>query len=191
MEVLADVAARLGRPAEARQWKQQSNQLLEHMLQRFWQDGEFVAIHVADGRPIHSRSLLLYMPVILGTRLPASVQTKLLADLRKRASESSFGVASEPKSSPLYEADGYWRGPIWAPSTMILTAGLDEIGEHTLSDALRERFCIMAQKSGMAENFDAQTGDALRDPAYTWTSSVFLVFAHELTERTATPQRTR
>jgi putative isomerase len=191
MEVLADVAARLGRPAEARQWKQQSNQLLEHMLQRFWQDGEFVAIHVADGRPIHSRSLLLYMPVILGTRLPASVQAKLLADLRKRASESSFGVASEPKSSPLYEADGYWRGPIWAPSTMILTAGLDEIGEHTLSDALRERFCIMAQKSGMAENFDAQTGDALRDPAYTWTSSVFLVFAHELTERRATPPRTR
>jgi putative isomerase len=74
---------------------------------------------------------------------------------------------------------------------MIITAGLDEMGEHTLSDALKERFCIMAQKSGMGENFEAQTGDALRDPAYTWTSSVFLVFAHELTERTATPQRTR
>ena len=51
--------------------------------------------------------------------------------------------------------------------------------------------CIMAQKSGMGENFDAQTGDALRDPAYTWTSSVFLVFAHELTGRGATPERTR
>jgi glycogen debranching enzyme len=131
------------------------------------------------------------MPIILGARLPASVQAKLIADLRKRASESSFGLASEPKSSPLYEADGYWRGPIWAPSTMILTAALDEMGENTLSDALKERFCIMAQKSGMAENFDAQTGDALRDPAYTWTSSVFLVFAHDLAERRATPQRTR
>jgi hypothetical protein len=65
------------------------------------------------------------------------------------------------------------------------------MGEHTLSNALKERFCIMAQKSGMAENFDAKTGDALRDPAYTWTSIVFLVFAHELTERIATPQRTR
>ena len=49
----------------------------------------------------------------------------------------------------------------------------------------------MAQKSGMAENFDAETGDALRDPDYTWTSSVFLVFAHDLTDRTAIPQRTR
>jgi glycogen debranching enzyme len=132
MEALADVAARLGRPAEARQWKQQSNQLLERMVQRFWRDDVFVAIHVTDGRPIHSQSLLLDMPIILGTRLPTSVQAKLIADLRKRASESSFGLASEPENSPLYAADGYWRGPIWAPSTMIIMAGLDEMGEHTL-----------------------------------------------------------
>jgi glycogen debranching enzyme len=109
MEVLADVAARLGRPAEARQWKQQSNRLLERMLQRFWRDGDFVAIHVIDGRPIRSQSLLLDMRIILGTRLPASVQAKLIADLRKRASESSFGLASELENSPLYAADGYWR----------------------------------------------------------------------------------
>jgi putative isomerase len=191
MEVLADVAARLGRPAEARQWKQQSNQLLERMLQRFWRDGAFVAIHVTDGRPIHSQSLLLDIPIILGTRLPASVQAKLIADIRKRASESSLGLASEPESSPLYTADGYWRGPVWAPSTMIITEGLDEMGEHTLSDSLKERFCRMAQKSGMAENFDAETGDGLRDPAYTWTSSVFLVFAHELAEHGAASERMR
>ena len=189
MEVLADVAARLGRPAETRQWKQQSNQLLERMLQRFWRDGAFVAIHVTDGRPIRSQSLLLDMPIILGTRLPAAVQAKLMADLRKRASESSFGLASEPENSPFYTGDGYWRGPIWAPSTMIITAGLDEMGEHTLSDSLKERFCRMAQKSGMAENFDARTGDGLRDPAYTWTSSVFLLFAHELAEPRAASQR--
>jgi glycogen debranching enzyme len=114
MRVLADVAARLGRPAEERQWKQQSDQLLERMLQRFWRDGEFVAIHATDGRPIRSQRLLLDMPIILGTRLPAAVQAQLIADLRKRASESSFGLASEPKSSPLYKADGYWRGAIWA-----------------------------------------------------------------------------
>jgi glycogen debranching enzyme len=128
MEVLADVAARLGRPAEARQWRQQSNQFLERMLQQFWRDGKFVAIHVTDGRTIRSQSLLLYMPLILGSRLPVSVQNKLVANLRKRASESSFGLASEPESSPFYKSDGYWRGPIWAPSTMIIATALDEMG---------------------------------------------------------------
>jgi hypothetical protein len=114
------------------------------MLQRLWQNGDFVAIHVTDGRIIRSRSLLLYMPVILGTRLPASVQTMLLANLRKRASESSFGLASEPESSPLYVSDGYWRGPVWAPSTMIIATALDEMGEHTFSDSLKMRFCMTA-----------------------------------------------
>lgn len=32
----------------------------------------------------------------------------------------------------------------------------------------------------MAENFDAKTEAALRDPAYTWTSSVYLIFAARL-----------
>jgi putative isomerase len=40
----------------------------------------------------------------------------------------------------------------------------------------------MAQRSGMSENYDAQTGAFLRDPAYTWTSSVYLPFAHKLWE---------
>jgi hypothetical protein len=38
----------------------------------------------------------------------------------------------------------------------------------------------MAQESGMYENFNAITGEGLRDPAYTWTSSVYLIFAHQL-----------
>ena len=37
----------------------------------------------------------------------------------------------------------------------------------------------VAFRSGMAENYDAITGDGLRDRAYTWTSSVFLILAHE------------
>ena len=35
----------------------------------------------------------------------------------------------------------------------------------------------MAEKSGFAENFDALTGEGLRDRAYTWTSSVWLILA--------------
>jgi putative isomerase len=66
---------------------------------------------------------------------------------------------------------------------MIVADGLDDIGEHELADSLRESFCQIAQKSGMAENFDAQTGVGLRDPSYTWTSSVYLIFANMLTDR--------
>jgi len=33
------------------------------------------------------------------------------------------------------------------------------------------------ERSGFAENFDALTGDGLRDRAYTWTASVYLLLA--------------
>ena len=77
------------------------------------------------------------------------------------------------------DPDGNWRGPIWAPSTMILAEGLDAAGEAALARNVREQFCVMAQKSVMSENFNAVSGDGLCDPAYTWTSSVYLIFAHQ------------
>ena len=63
---------------------------------------------------------------------------------------------------------------------MLITSGLDEIGERTFSNELKERFCQMAQRNGMTENFDAESGVGLRDPAYTRTSSVYLLIAHDL-----------
>jgi len=59
---------------------------------------------------------------------------------------------------------------------------LDGVGEKDFARDLRTRFCRLVSKSGMAENFDPITGANLRDPAYTWTSSVFLIFAHQLLE---------
>jgi glycogen debranching enzyme len=64
---------------------------------------------------------------------------------------------------------------------MIAFAGLTEIGETKLARTIAQRFCRLCAKSGFAENFDALTGAPLRDTAYTWTSSVFLILANELT----------
>jgi putative isomerase len=190
MDTLSEIANHLGKTAEAQQWKQRSDALLQKLLQRFWTGHEFVSFSITDRHPIHSESLLLLMPVVLGHRLPPSVQTRLIEDLCSRLRLSPFGLPSEPPSSPLYQPDGYWRGPIWAPATMIVAEGLDDMGEHTLADTLRKKFCLMAQRSGMAENFDARTGAALRDPAYTWTSSVYLIFAAQLAHTLQPSRRT-
>lgn len=180
MDALGHIATRLGRPREARRWRERADEFFARMMRRFWNGRSFVAFDALDGKEISSRSLLLVMPLVLGGRLPTDVRQALVADIKARAAQSPFGLPSEPPDSPLYESDGYWRGPIWTPTTMILADALDQIGEHSFADTLREKFCRMAQESGLAENFDALHGQALRDPAYTWTSSVYLLFAHEL-----------
>ena len=184
MDTLAQVAQILGKEAEASEWHTKSNRLLDATIKRFWKGDRFVAFHESDGSQIESESLQLSMPLILGNRLPKEIQAQIAANLSKPDRYlTEHGLASESVKSKYYTADGYWRGPIWAPTTMILAESLDEVGQHQFADTLREKFCRMAQTEGMSENYDALTGKALRDPAYTWTSSVYLIFAHELFAR--------
>jgi putative isomerase len=186
MDTLADVAGQLGKEAEKQKWQSRSNELLKKMLATLWKEDHFISIRASDGGEIDSQSLLPYLPIILGNRLPLDVRTQLVKGLTEQGRFiTPHGFASEALSSKYYTADGYWRGPIWAPTTMLLVEGLDSVGETSLAKKLREEFCQMVQQSGMYENFDAMTGEGLRDPAYTWTSSVYLIFAHQLlTSRT-------
>lgn len=183
MDALSKIAHTLGKEKEASAWTTRADALEAKMLAKFWKGNHFVAYQAADGKEIDSESLQLYLPILLGKRLPAVVREKLIAGLMKPGGfRTANGFATEPLDSPYYQADGYWRGPIWAPTEMILAEGLDANGEHGLATKLRADFCRMAQRSGMAENYNAVTGEALRDPAYTWTSSVYLIFAHQLWE---------
>ena len=119
------------------------------------------------------------LPLILGNRLPEDIRRKGIATLKSNKFMTSNGFATESPASSLYEDDGCWRGPIWAPSTFIIIDGLTECGEKEFATVMVERFCDMMSKSGCAENFDALTGEGLRDLAYTWTASVMFVLAHE------------
>jgi len=181
MDVLADVARKLGKENEAREWKRRADDLLNRLLAHSWRDDHFVAPHSGDHKTLDSQSLLLYLPIVLGRRLPEPVQSKLVAGLKEEGRFlTEYGLATESLQSPYYQPDGYWLGPIWAPSTMIVAEGLEAVGEKALARELKLKFCRLVAKSGIAENFNAITGAGLRDQAYTWTSSVFLIFAHEL-----------
>ncbi len=129
---------------------------------------------------IESQSLLPYVSIVLGKRLPVDVRRYLVSALATPGKFlTHFGLATESIDSPYYESDGYWRGPIWAPATMLIVEGLCQAGEETLSKDIARRFCKMAATSGMAENFDALSGKGLQDRAFTWTSSVYMILAHE------------
>ena len=181
MDTLATIAEKLGKKGEATQWHKRSDTLLEQMLARFWKDDHFVAIRTQDDSVVESESLLLYIPIVLGNKLPPEVRRHLVEGLTRQGRfRTAQGFATEAIHSPIYTPDGYWRGPIWAPSSMLIADGLDSMGQKQLAHDLRVDFCDMAQKSGMSENYDAQSGAGLRDPAYTWTSSVYLLFAHKL-----------
>lgn len=185
MDVLAGLAGSLGMQSEAADWKRRADALFGLLMRELWVGDHFVARLASDGSVVESQSLIPWMPILLGERLPVEVRACLKRGIEGHLTE--WGLATERVDSPLYKRDGYWQGPIWAPSTLIAVHGLDRAGYPELADEIAERFCRLCRKSGFAENYDAITGDTLCDPAYTWTASVYLLLAARL----AAPDRAR
>ena len=179
MDVLADLTDRLGREKEAADWKDRSDALLKRLLDNMFIDCLPVVVRSESHEVVPNESLLPYISIVLGEKLPEPVRNRMTEVLRSGKFRSANGFATESLQSPDYRSDGYWRGPIWAPSTMLLADGLTRCGETELVRDIAARFADLVTDSGFAENFDAVTGEGLRDRSYTWTASAFLAMSHE------------
>ncbi|MEU0038733.1 MULTISPECIES: MGH1-like glycoside hydrolase domain-containing protein [unclassified Streptomyces] len=174
---LAALARELDRPDEASRWVGAAEEIQAALLDQLWTGERFVARSAGTGETWSSASLLDLLPIALGEHLPAEV-TSALAD-RIKAHLTPYGLATELTTSPHYRADGYWRGPIWAPATVLIEDGLRRAGHLRLADDISARFRALCETRGFAENFDALTGSGLRDRAYTWTASSYLLLARD------------
>ncbi|WP_329334117.1 trehalase family glycosidase [Streptomyces sp. NBC_01352] len=180
---LAELASELGWPKKARRWTRTAAATQAAMLDQLWTGDRFVTRGVGSGDTWSSAGLLDLMPIVLGEHLPDGV-SGVLAD-RLEAHLTAYGLATELPTSPHYRSDGYWRGPIWAPATVLVEDGLRRAGHHRLADDVSARFRALCETNGFAENFDALTGTGLRDRAYTWTAGSYLLLAEAHATRTS------
>lgn len=170
-------------PARAAAWRAKAEALQKLLIDQLWTGETFRARLAADPeRVLPDRNLIQFMPLLLGSRLPRAMADKLLARLAEGGFVTDWGPATESPKSPFYEDDGYWRGPIWAPTTVLLWDGLRRQGEMELARSIAEKFCSLAAKNGMAENFDARSGRGLRDRAFAWTSAAYILLAASLSQ---------
>ncbi len=177
MDYLSKMAKRLGRVEESREWQENANKLQEIMIDELWSGEKFLHKKTITGEyNENSICALSYMPLVLGKRLPEKISKKMVQNLKKDLI-TDYGIATESPKSDFFREDGYWRGPIWAPESYLIISGLDKMGEKELARELALKFCELCKNGSFAENFNAVTGQALVDPAYTWTSSTYLAFA--------------
>ena len=177
LEVLAGLARELGLGDLAGERGDQAAEMRRALLSTLWDGRQFRARGLASGELRSSDSLLDLMPIVLGDSLPADVRAALILGLRAHLEPA--GLATERTSSPLYQADGYWRGPVWAPSTVLVADGLRRAGDSVLANQVAASYRWACEQSGFAENFDAITGHGQRDRAYTWTASGYLILAKD------------
>lgn len=173
--ILADLAYEAGDRGAAQDWQAVADELQAALLEELWDGNRFTGYLPMAEKVVAAQSLVTLMPLVLGQSLPVEVRAALLTQLDDCLTE--FGPATEMPTSEFYQADGYWRGPIWGPSTLLIVHGLMASGEIKRSREVALRFLRLCEMSGFAENFDALTGAPLRDLNYTWTASAFLELA--------------
>ena len=177
LDCLAELAEQLQKSSEAAHWLAQAQDLYTALIDELWTGERFIARLAADGTEVSGRSLIYCMPIVLGKRLPKNIAQRLVAQLETFLTD--YGLATEHPDSEYYIADGYWRGPIWPSSSYLIASGLQRCGYIELANRIAERFCRLCAEHGFAETFDAMTGAGLRDRSFSWTASVFLLFAEQ------------
>lgn len=180
MDVLRHLAEQLGLSSESAQWAQQMQRTLTAMVRELFPEELPVVRDAETYRIIPHDSLLPYMSLLAGEYLPASCRDRMVAVLQGPAFWTPYGYATEKPASPAFEENGYWRGAVWAPVMYLLYDALSQAGALSAAQKTAEAYCRAVLRGGPAENHSALTGEGLRDPAYTWSSSVFLMFVRKL-----------
>lgn len=177
LEELAHIAPIVGRAGEAGHWLEQADRISAAMQLHCWNGTRWQGIQAGCHEPAKKGDCLLpWLAGIAGHRFSKAQQQSVIDAIGSKGRFlTPYGVATEAVNSPLYESDGYWRGPIWGPSTIMAVDACRACGDHELAAEIARRFCSMAPAFGFAENHDALTGHGLRDPAYTWTAAAWLM----------------
>lgn len=181
MNTLARISRKLNDEETAKYWDTEAKAMLDRLIEHSWNGNRFVAkVSISHEHEENPTSLLSLMPLVLGDMLPKDISDKLVAVLEKDFLTEN-GLATEMPSSKHYNPDGYWRGPIWAPSTYLIVDGLNKGGYTELAKEIAKRYCDMSclKAKGNYENFDALTGKGWRAPGYTWSASVYMILRSE------------
>lgn len=164
MEALAQMANRLGKTYEEREWKRRSEDMLKALLEFFWDGERFVPRVNATHEPVENGSLASFIPLILGKRLPNEIIQKMACDLSKEGKWlTPYGLAGESLDSPYYRQTGWIAGPILAPAQFVICVGLRECGQVELAKTIATRYCSALVQSGFAMVMNSETGEDSSD----------------------------
>ena len=101
----------------------------------------------------------------------------MLEDPRKFATYIPFPTIAA--DNPKYDANGYWRGPIWLDQTYYAIEAFRNYGEPRKADGYTRRvFDRLQGLSGDApiyENYDTFTGRPLQASHFSWSAAHLLL----------------
>ncbi|WOO86731.1 trehalase family glycosidase [Mollicutes bacterium LVI A0039] len=144
-----------------------------HELTQVMYDGQKFNSYNVHNQEINedSKCIIELIPLLIAEHFDNDTQQSLVANVQNFLTD--YGLASESPTSKFYKQDGYWRGPIWAPTTCLCYLGLVNSGQLEIAKQVKNSYMKMCEEYGFAENFDALAGTGLSDKSFAWTAAVY------------------
>ena len=141
--------------------------------------GFFFDKRINDGAFIQEPGCEAYTPLWTKVATPEQVEKMmpLLTDTTKFSTYIPFPTIAA--DNPKYNPRGYWRGPIWLDQTYFAIRGLRNYGYHELADQYTlqvfDRLQGLQKGAPIHENYGTHTGERLKAPHFSWSSSHLLM----------------
>ena len=169
-EMLALVAAELGRESEARRLETRARGLAAKIGEVLWDpEREVFANRLWSGRFVSSIAPTSFYPLVAGAASPAQARALLgwLEDPRRFGGR--FVLPSVSRDDPACRDNVYWRGRIWPPLNFLVYQGLRRYGFDAEASAVARRSYEMFARPWRearfcAENYGAQDGAVTDQP---------------------------
>ncbi len=170
---LADLAEELGAAdiaAANRGFARAGLQALEHL----WSEarGQYLCLDRTTGVLIDSPSSGGLLPAF--APIPQDKAARIAATIDGHGTQ--YRVASHAPGTPGFDAQRYWRGPVWLVVNYMIADGLDRAGERAAATAITRSSLDLIGSSGFAEYYDPLTGQPLGGRQFTWTAAMVLEF---------------
>jgi hypothetical protein len=182
-EAVGDLAKLLSKPEdESRAWYKKSKDILGRMIDVLWDGERFAGLVPETREKVYSDSVVHYMPVILGDRLPKEILSKLVADLSDpKTFFSPWGIASEKMTSRLFSPFSWGRGCVLPPAMMYIVTGLWDTRHRAFAKKAAENYCKTLSETNFPFFIDPKTGNGMYDGC-SWTHCAYTVLGRLISE---------
>ncbi len=87
---------------------------------------------------------------------------------------TNFGISSTHPDSNRYEAQRYWRGPVWLHINWMIATGASDYGYPAIEQRIHTTSVDCIKAAGFWEYFDASNGNGCGGDNFSWTAAIAL-----------------
>jgi glycogen debranching enzyme len=102
---------------------------------------------------------------------------RLAATLSGWAGRVTRLVPSADPAFSGFEAQRYWRGPVWAVVNWMIADGFAAAGDAASASRIRTDTVALIETAGLSEYFEPITGQGIGGADFSWTAAIYLMWS--------------